>query len=784
MQKADRTVINITDLLIKAGEGQLLMKLQDDFKTDANLFWDPTTRSLILGAGSGGIQLPDGYVIAGEPDLQASGGGYYRELYTNTGESDLNFTYTVPEGIDHIFVSMCGGGGGGSASRGTDGTGGGGAHAIISQKVAVTAGQQIPIRVGAKGKGGVWNVNSDNGYDGGSSHFNYNSQIANVEELIAPGGKGGLRGAQADRAGASGGPGGSSGADIEWHQHGAGGGSIWGAPGQSGWTKEKRNAGGWGAGGAGGIDPATLQQEGGDGSGGMILIEAASATVNIGGALDTALGAGIGQWVVKYRETQSGSQTNQVINAWENGIYLVVVDNVSNINNSQFDEIMTNLIIIDDYMASNPSAKTSGAGEIATLEASAYYDFADNKFKCTQTGDKIIEIRKYELDLGEVDTNFVALDSSTDGSLTIDKPQGTSGPISRTFAFPNFEGTGYFADGVRGVYIKCTAKVNTTSNTNGTVEASWPDGTRREIFRLATYPNTNTEISSILQVPVNPDQPDITIWVNGNQFNDVSAEVIGVQQLSYVVEEVVADYHTKSYASGGPYFFTVPSNTTEIWVQGTAGGGGGGGGRDYTNVNAGGGGQAGEGVKNYMIGGFDQLNPGDVIQISVGVGGAGGTGVASNQTGRPGHPGTDTVFGDILTLKGGQGGEGAINVTSISGEYDWGVANVTGAMGGETGAAGSDSAYFAGGTGGGTYGGGGGGASLFAVGGNGSAWNGNAWNDPSTLPPTPDRHGTLGSGGGGQGNTNNNSAGANGGAGGDGGDGFIIIKWKGSPYGQ
>lgn len=145
------------------------------------------------------------------------------ELFTESG------VFVVPEGVDIVWVTLCGGGGGGGSSTGDyAGGGGGGAEVIIKQRVNVTPGENISVQIGEGGgtesAGGVTsfgNYVSASGGGGGKGS--------------ASGGAGGL-GGEAGQRGEKNGVGGRGGHAI----FGIGG-AQYGGPG----------AGGFGSGGGG-----------------------------------------------------------------------------------------------------------------------------------------------------------------------------------------------------------------------------------------------------------------------------------------------------------------------------------------------------------------------------------------------------------------------------------------------------------------------------------------------------------------------------------------------------
>ena len=87
--------------------------------------------------------------------------------------------FTVPNNVHSVNVFLVAGGGGGSAANagsGNSSAGGGGAGGQwLETSVAVTPGAQIPVIVGAGGKGGVYSSSNSNwgepGTPGGDSQF-------------------------------------------------------------------------------------------------------------------------------------------------------------------------------------------------------------------------------------------------------------------------------------------------------------------------------------------------------------------------------------------------------------------------------------------------------------------------------------------------------------------------------------------------------------------------------------------------------------------------------------
>lgn len=132
----------------------------------------------------------------------------------------VNGSFTVPVGINTIYLTAAaggGGGGGGYSSGANGGSGGGGGASILKSSYAVTPGQVIPITIGAGGSAGAV---AGNGGAGGSTI---------IGALITlTGGGGGIAGSVS-----SGGTGGGfSGGGLST----AGGDGIAGLPGNGGAT--------------------------------------------------------------------------------------------------------------------------------------------------------------------------------------------------------------------------------------------------------------------------------------------------------------------------------------------------------------------------------------------------------------------------------------------------------------------------------------------------------------------------------------------------------------------
>ena len=131
-----------------------------------------------------GVTFNDGTI----QNTAASPGGF--QLFTSSG------TFTVPENVTSIKVTVVGGGGGGGDTYSdgygtyTGGTGGGGGMA--AGFISVLPGQTHTVTVGSGGNGS----NSGNGAAGGTSSFG--------AYLVATGGGGGSGSTGADGAAGSG----------------------------------------------------------------------------------------------------------------------------------------------------------------------------------------------------------------------------------------------------------------------------------------------------------------------------------------------------------------------------------------------------------------------------------------------------------------------------------------------------------------------------------------------------------------------------------------------------
>jgi len=223
-----------------------------------------TARTIALTGAVTGSGTFDG---SGDLSITTSAGSviHGKQMFTSSG------TFTVPDGVTEVWVSMCGGGGGGGGGGGSynaiSGAGGGGAAAYLAKAVTVTSGESITITIGAAGSAGA---SGGSGGSGGTSSFG--------SRLSCAGGGGGGTGLSASgtsSGGSAGGTGGSAGGcyylgtdGVPWGSF-QGGGSIFGAGGAGcGASIAGRPGSGYGAGGGGGASGG-----GGAGTQGFVLVE-------------------------------------------------------------------------------------------------------------------------------------------------------------------------------------------------------------------------------------------------------------------------------------------------------------------------------------------------------------------------------------------------------------------------------------------------------------------------------------------------------------------------------
>lgn len=199
--------------------------------------------------------------------VPSSAGPNYQQ-FTSSG------TFTVPTGVNRIWVELWGGGGGGGGGghaedyapgsgdnyEGAGGGGGGGSGGYAFEALNVTSGQNITVTVGGGGSGGG---NQTNGSSGGSSYLS-------VGAAVATGGGGGNQGTSPTGGIQTGGGGGGAGGyttalgiNASGGTGGGNGSGFYGGGGGVGATQPIRGGSG-GGGGSGG----PIGGSGGNGTGG------------------------------------------------------------------------------------------------------------------------------------------------------------------------------------------------------------------------------------------------------------------------------------------------------------------------------------------------------------------------------------------------------------------------------------------------------------------------------------------------------------------------------------
>jgi hypothetical protein len=219
-----------------------------------------------------------------------------------------------------------------------------------------------------------------------------------------------------------------------------------------------------------------------------------------------------------------------------------------------------------------------------------------------------------------------------------------------------------------------------------------------------------------------------------------------------------------SFTSAGSTSWTAPARTTSVTYLVV--GGGGGAGNGYDNAGGGGGG-AGMVLTDTM-----SVTPGQSYTVTVGSGGNGG---ADARTNNAGTAGTDSIFGSVTALGGGQGlgsrTGGAVGAAQVgSSTAPTGGSGSGGGFGGKGGggsSAGSANSGATGGAGGtGTASSITGSSVTYGVGGAGGG---------AGAPTTDGANGTTNRGNGGQGGKSTSADSAKGG---DGGSGIVILSFN------
>lgn len=238
----------------------------DDSITAAkiNVSGNGTSGQALLSDGDGSFSYGD-----------AGGGLQSQQVFTSTG------TWTKPSGIKKIKVIVTGGGGGGGGGTGSyNQGGGGGAGGTAIEIIDVSSVSTVSVTIGAGGSG-----STGQGAGGGTSSFG--------SYCSAAGGTGGFQGQGGGRCAGGAATGGdinitggdgnsaSGGNTADEPVSGHGGGSYWGggtggspAGGQTGNQDAGFNANNtWGVGGGGGDNSSSGADNGGNGCGGIVVVE-------------------------------------------------------------------------------------------------------------------------------------------------------------------------------------------------------------------------------------------------------------------------------------------------------------------------------------------------------------------------------------------------------------------------------------------------------------------------------------------------------------------------------
>ncbi len=274
----------------------------DDLHAIALAFGEPSEKSLQAGTDTfwkvlekvvNDVSVAVGYDLPAKIGEETDGEPYSTvfgklnriiKLQLKDGEEIFRSdgTFTVPEGVNQITVIACGGGGGGAFYTNRWASGGGGA-ACVKKTVSVSPGQEISIKIGKGGTGGV-NSNSlseSRGKDGtativgsivtcaGGHGGEEASDLYNPANGGAAGGAGGGAGGSANRGvGENGKNGlfGTGGKGSKDNELGGGGGSYGNGGNAAQSYSQNATTAGYGAGGgASGLNPDFSGGNGGDG---------------------------------------------------------------------------------------------------------------------------------------------------------------------------------------------------------------------------------------------------------------------------------------------------------------------------------------------------------------------------------------------------------------------------------------------------------------------------------------------------------------------------------------
>lgn len=190
------------------------------------------------------------------------------------------------------------------------------------------------------------------------------------------------------------------------------------------------------------------------------------------------------------------------------------------------------------------------------------------------------------------------------------------------------------ADSTAAVTLNWDAKgAKSVLKANGTAVTNWKNG---GIYTLR-YDGTNF----ILQGEGASGNATASDLRSGKTATTDAGEITGALVLPW-------GKSSQSYTTAGTYSFTVPDGVFKLTVI-MVGGGGGGGGSHSSNFWVGGGGGSGATVVSVL-----NVNPGDIISITVG---AAGTAGANGSPGQKGGDGGATIVSGI-TAGGGIGGNG------------------------------------------------------------------------------------------------------------------------------
>lgn len=236
-------------------------------------------------AGTNTTQIATTAFVKGA--LAAAGGGGIEGAFANSQTFTASGTFTVPAGVDKVYVILVsagagGGGGGKGTSYGADGGGGGASAFSLATVVGTTPGAGVSVTIGAGGAGGAGGSDG-NGANGGSGG------VTTFGTVIVTGST------------SAGGAGGSS----VYGGGGGGGGSIGSTGGAGGAGGTTGGGGGAGSSAASGVGIKTvatggLANSGGAGTGGTSIYSNGSNGGLSSGSTGGAGGAGGAGQVIVY----------------------------------------------------------------------------------------------------------------------------------------------------------------------------------------------------------------------------------------------------------------------------------------------------------------------------------------------------------------------------------------------------------------------------------------------------------------------------------------------------